>query len=340
MIDPEKYISVKSGKLRDDATSVYSVVRDEMYFMPSFFEHYRNIGIKQFVILDDRSEDGTLEFLLKQPDCVVLASSLRYGDKIEGKRAAHLWKTWIPHLFFGGKWAICADADEFLFIPPQFNGIDQFVASLDRAGVTAVAAVMVDFYPETIGQMEQFGAPKDLSDLFACYPWFDKGPYYVWPPNQLRPKIIHGGVRERLFRKFGISKRDVTKTRLAVLLRRMKTIFVGDRNIGSIHKVPLVKWLPGREYLHSHTLNEAPSGHIVLPLAHFKFTSYLHQKVRQAIQSRAYSSGSRTYFAYEKLLEAMHSGDGSFLCEGSKKFHNVNDFVDAELLKFSETNKC
>lgn len=324
------------GRVQGDVLSVYAVVRNEMFFLPSFFEHYRNMGIRQFIMLDDRSDDGSLDFLRSQPDCVILASPLRYGDKIGGRRAAHLWKNWIPQRFFPGKWAICADADEFIFFPPQFSGVDQFIAHLDRTGTTAVAAVMVDFYPESIAQMESLEAPKSLSDLFAKYAWFDAGPYYRWPGGQPRPKILHGGVRERLLRKFVISKRDMHKTSFQILLRRLKSIFVKDRNVGSIHKVPIVKWTAGREYLHSHTLNEAPGRDFILPIAHFKFTSLLHQKIEQAIASKAYSKGSRTYFAYAELLKAMHECDGSFLDARSVKFHGVADFVAADLASFGD----
>lgn len=294
------------------------------------------MGIRQFVVLDDRSDDGTLEYLRAQPDCAVLASPLRYGDKIGGKRAAHLWKTCIPQRFFPDKWAICADADEFLFLPPQFSDAVQFVNYLDGIGTTAIAAVMVDFYPKSIAQMESLKAPQNRSELFETYAWFDAGPYYRWPASRARPIILHGGVRERLLRKFVISKRDVHKTSLQIVLRRLKSIFIKDRNVGSIHKVPLVKWTTGRKYLHSHTLNEAPSRDFILPIAHFKFTSFLHQKIEQAIASKAYSKGSRTYFAYAKLLKAMHESDGSFLDARSVKFTGVDDFVAADLAKFGD----
>ena len=332
--DTEKFISVAHGRVQSDILSVYSVVRNEMFFLPSFLEHYRGIGIRQFVFLDDRSDDGTLEYLRGQPDCVVLASPLRFGDKIEGRRAVHLWRTCIPQKFFADKWAICADADEFLFFPPQFKDAVQFVRYLDEIGATAVAAVMVDFYPESIAQIESHEAPRNLSDLFATYAWFDAGPYYRWPADHPRPIILHGGVRERLLKKFVISKRDIYKTPLQIALRRLKSIFVKDRNVGSIHKVPLVKWTAGREYLHSHTLNEPPNTDFILPIAHFKFTSFLNQKIEQALSSKAYSKGSRTYFAYAELLKAMRQGDGSFLDARSMKFSGVEDFVAADLAKF------
>ena len=38
------------GSVRRDALSVYSVVRNEMFFLPAFLDHYRGLGCATVLI--------------------------------------------------------------------------------------------------------------------------------------------------------------------------------------------------------------------------------------------------------------------------------------------------
>ena len=330
----DKSLRIVAGNVQPDPLSAYCVVHNEMFFLPAFLEHYRALGVEQFLFVDDRSTDGTLQFLTAQRDCVVLQSDLRFGEKINGQRAGPMWRNEIPHRYFIGKWAVCVDADEFLFIPPQFATFDELAAVLDKRSISAVAAAMVDFYPATLNELETNPPPVNKMELFSGYPWFDAGPYFKWSLFSKRPIVLDGGVRERLWLKHGISKRGYFKSGLKLAAHRLKRLVVGDRNINSIGKVPLVKWSADKFYLHSHTLNKQPDRSVVLPIAHFKFTSYLAKKIEMAIASRAHAGGSRAYFAYADLLAAMRAGDRSFLGPKSVKFTGVEDFAANGLLKF------
>ncbi len=50
---------VVHGTLRDARASAFAIVKDEMFYLPSFLDHHRRLGVDQFVILDDQSSDGT-----------------------------------------------------------------------------------------------------------------------------------------------------------------------------------------------------------------------------------------------------------------------------------------
>ncbi len=67
------FVEVSSGVFNKEKVTLFSIFKDEIFFCKSFFDHYRSIGVEQFLILDDRSTDGTERFLRDQPDCVVLS---------------------------------------------------------------------------------------------------------------------------------------------------------------------------------------------------------------------------------------------------------------------------
>lgn len=189
---------------------------------------------------------------------------------------------------------------------------------------------MIDFYPASISEFADKVPPANREAMFARYPYFDACRHLVWKAGELRPTILNGGVRERLLREFKIEKRSYGKqatfaNRAATLWKR---IFAGRPNFASLHKVPLVRWIEGRSYLHSHTLNVPPDVDLILPIAHFKFTAALDSKIISALESGAYSQGSRTYLAYRDLLAVMRQGDGSFLGKHSRRFTSVEDLYE------------
>ncbi len=87
--------------------------------------------------------------------------------------------------------------------------------------------------------------PANCTRCFARYPWFDPGPYFRWSRAGDRQIVLHGGVRERLMKQYGISKRAHDKAGFAALIHGLKVVLGLDRNFKSIGKVPLVRWERG-----------------------------------------------------------------------------------------------
>lgn len=319
-----------SGTRRDDAVTVCSIVKDEIFHLPAFFDHYRKLGAEQFIILDDKSRDGTAEFLRAQPDCVVLEAQLGFGDILpSGQRAGVMWKSAIPQTFCKDRWAFYIDADELVFLP-GFADIRSLTEQLERKNAGAIGGAMIDFYPESISEVGNTEPPENREAMLARYPYFDACRHLAWKAGELRPTILNGGVRERLLREFKIEKRGYGKqaTFGKRVARMWSRLFSGRPNFASLHKVPLVRWTEGRSYFHSHTLNVPPDVDLILPIAHFKFTAALDSKIVSALESGAYSQGSRTYLAYRDLLKAMRQGNGSFLGKHSRRFTSVEDLYE------------
>lgn len=316
---------------RSSPVTVISIIKNEIFFLPAFLDHYRNLGVRQFIFLDDGSSDGGFEYLKEQPDCALLISGATYGQYVDGKKAHVVWRTMIPRTYCKETWALVVDADEFLELPPGFENVATFVEALDARGSTAVGAVMIDFYPSHVKDLELTTTPQTKSELFSRYPFFDDYPHGYWSRGKFIR--INGGVRDRLLRQHGLFP-DSSLRSARERIRQILKLKAKKRFFNAIQKVPLVRWLEDYEYLSSHSLNVAPTDGVLLPLIHFKFTGSLVEKIRGALESRAYYKESSEYQLYEKLLAKMRKADSFFICEHSRRYNDVSDLVRNGLVRF------
>ena len=52
--------------------------------IPAFLDHYRKLGINQFAIVDNCSDDGSLDILVKQNDTFVFSTPNKYSRSMFG----------------------------------------------------------------------------------------------------------------------------------------------------------------------------------------------------------------------------------------------------------------
>lgn len=283
---------IKTAKRQTGGLSLFLVQRNEDYFLPFFFRHYRALGIENFLVYDDHSDDGSLEFLNSQPDCTILTSDVPYGQHFGPiKRLGNILKETVPDQFFPRQWVITADADEFLQLPPGFDTLPQFCAELDRRQYLCATAAMVDFYPARLSQRNH----AMTVDPFAANPFFDVGPLYDWEPGALRPKMRSSGIRYRL---------------MSMLHRRAPDQFWGIYGksglVALTFKVPLLKRALGVIPNGDHDLTLAPQLDLSLVFAHFKFYPGLDGKIARAIQKAQYWSGSLDYKMLKAAIELFN----------------------------------
>ena len=331
-------IRTVTGSINSDGVILFSIVKNEKFFIESFLNHYRSIGVSQFVILDDKSDDGTFEYLCDQKDVMVLGSEHNFGDKffrfegfhLKKRRRGTAWKISIPKHYCGNRWAIYADADEFLLLPSGFGGIEALCRFADSKNITAIPASLFELYPESIFDLETHISPRCLSDMIDAYPFFDAAPITEWVSGEKKGRKLGHSVTERLFAQYNIGEEKKLNNANAIYAPQRVNI----RNSGGIHKVPLVYWKDNYKYTGSHGINTIPTNHILLSLCHFKFTFDLRRKIDEAIATKAYAGGSTKYIGYKTLFEKMKAGDGSFLSDSSQKYEGVEQLIDCKLMKF------
>jgi len=90
---------------------VISVVRNGELYVKSFLDHYRSMGVKHFVFLDNGSTDRTVEMLCAHEDVTVLQTNAPY------QKYENTMKRYLAERFSPGKWNLCADIDELFDYP-------------------------------------------------------------------------------------------------------------------------------------------------------------------------------------------------------------------------------
>lgn len=327
-------------KPESDLLTCITIVKDEQYFIRSFLQHYRDLGVQQFVFWDDGSTDGTREYLLSQPDCVVLASRVRFGEIVDvadapfeprSGRAGMLFRSVIPAMLGLRNWVVFADTDEFLFLPGGFRTLPDLLGRLDPAE-TSVRAALVEFYPPALWQAGSYERPADLAGLLAQFGCFDARPILRFSPSGA-PELLADTVSMRMFRRLGVGQGWRGAWPPARLLRWLlrepaRTPFV---------KTPLVRWLP-KMYLNGNHpgVGQSPRD-LVLASAHFKFTPDLDRRTAMALESKAYAGNSATYASVDGLLSRMRRRNRlSFLDPSSRAFTSVDDLVELGIMTIGD----
>jgi glycosyltransferase involved in cell wall biosynthesis len=156
-----------SGEIR-----AFMTVRDEILRLSRTLDHYRNIGVTRFFIIDNGSTDGTREFLTAQPNCHVFLTRNSYSEARFGLE----WQHALLDEYGMDRWCVVVDADEWFVYPGYENrSLPELAAYLQQSGAQGMFSFLLDMYgwgpvAETISEPQQ-----PLLD--ACR-YFDR--QYVW----------------------------------------------------------------------------------------------------------------------------------------------------------------
>lgn len=252
----------------DHAHVVVAVVRNEMLRLPFLVSYYREQGFDTFIFIDNDSSDGTREFLLAQPNTMVLAANEEYSKSGFGLA----WVNAVLHQFCVGRWVLVVDADELLVWPhSEHETIADLTRRLDASGSEVLFTILLDMYSDrAFGEIGYVpGTP------FIEYSRFFEGPYQLTGAKSFPYRQLYGGVRARAF---GMLEQD--------------GVFPP-----TVSKVPLVKWRAGQHFvLSTHGL------HVPMALApmrgallHFKMFDDLIGKCRIEVERGQHFQGGQEY---------------------------------------------
>jgi hypothetical protein len=222
----------------------------------------------------------------------------------------------VPRRMLMGRWVLTVDADEFLVLPPPFATVEELAAKLDEAGLASARALMLDFFPERLRDIE--GAALQ-ADPFELCPSFDAYSSVNWPSDTYEPDVdyLAESVRPRMLAQ--LKARGVP---LGDLMDQYKH--------ASLHKVPLVKWTEPTRMLTSHRPDKPASDRVQMALAHFKFYPGYAARIAGALSTQAYYLQSSEYRFLD--IATRELSDWPLAGPQSRQFRSAQDLVDAGLI--------
>lgn len=284
--------------------AVYCCVRNEAVRLPYFLEYYRSLGVKLFVFVDNDSDDGTTDLLLRQDDCVVFWSDQPYSES----RCGIDWINQLLGEFEVRRWVLIVDADELLVFPNiEHLSLQTLVTTLERQGVNALPTFLLDMYGS--GPLNEIQYSPGEPFLSVC-PYFDRTGYTFATTGVFKGLPVRGGPRQRLF-------------------------WEGRRQVANppfLAKTPLVKWGPGMSLEAStHVIRGVRPGCLSGVLLHFKMLPDFVEAVSLEAKRKEHWENAGQYVAYRDILYLDSGLDPMY--SGSESYKNSRQLVELGLMR-------
>lgn len=284
---------------------VVSIVRDAEHYIESFVNYYLSMGCPHIVILDNSSEDKTVEKLFNYSQVTVLSTSLPF------KGYKRPLKKYLYDKYSNDSWCLIADMDEYFDYPYSDRiSLSQFLNYLNEKQYSAVAVHMLDMFSDK--SINNWPNPANEYLMEKCN-WYDishiskndyhdeNGKFSVIKKNNLsnrRLKIYRGGIRKQLF------DIDTWLTKHPLMYR----------NRGASISM-----------YSEHACINAYLADINCVLLHYKFDSEFRNRASLAVQRGNYWNNS---IHYKKYIEKIDNNQFTMKLESSRQLEYTNQLID------------
>jgi hypothetical protein len=277
----------RTAAIRPSDILLVTCLRNERPRLPVFVDYYRRLGVGHFLVVDNGSSDGLMDWAQSQPDVSVWHTTASYRDSAFGM----LWLNDLLRRHGRGHWCLVVDPDEFLVYPMMetrsLGALARFLEDDQRA---CLHTLLVDAYSDRPLEATRLG---EGDDPFAVCPFFDRDGY-LQREGWGNGTWVQGGPRLRAH--------------------------FPDRpdQAPALNKMPFVRWRRHFHYNRSthdawpRRLNRAHAQDLVSTtgvLFHFKLVSALRDKAAEEAVRGEHYAGGREYARYR-------AGGGEFWAEG------------------------
>jgi tetratricopeptide (TPR) repeat protein/glycosyltransferase involved in cell wall biosynthesis len=174
----------------------FLVIRNEARRLPACLDYHRRLGVSRFFVVDNASDDGSLEWLIDQPDVHVWRTAASFS----ASRCGTDWVESLLAVHGQGHWCLVVDPDELLVYPGcETEPLPAFCARLDRAGYRAAMGLMIDMYSDRAIRDTSLEPGQPFLDVCR---YFDRRVFDTvvdsFCDHDQHPSFF-GGVRRRLF---------------------------------------------------------------------------------------------------------------------------------------------
>ncbi|MEM7547128.1 MAG: glycosyltransferase family 2 protein [Pseudomonadota bacterium] len=276
--------SLNVGAITKGDILLFATIRNEASRLPFFLEYYRARGVNHFLIVDNGSDDGSVELLERMADVSLWTTT---GSYRRANFGVH-WINALAHRYANGHWMLCVDPDEYLVYPHcDTRDIRTLTEHLEGQGRRSLGTLLLDLYGK--GPIAKTYCAPDENPIEVA-PWFDTANYFIRRNDRYRNLWIQGGPRLRAF--------------------------FADRpmHAPALNKIPLVHWRRGDCYVSSThallprqlnvTYDEAMGERLTGVLLHAKVLAALAPKVHEEMERAEHFAGGREYQAYAARIDA------------------------------------
>lgn len=158
-----KLNKITKRRVSESDIQLFSVVRNASERLPYWLEYYRDLGVQQFYIVDNASNDMTSAVLRNQPDVIAF-----YCDDSFLKK--QLWIDKLMDEYGKNKWCIIADIDEYLVLPSYMSGLRQLTEICEKNNHDAVLGRLINMYSDRAIIITSLGLN---ANPFVMMPYFD-----------------------------------------------------------------------------------------------------------------------------------------------------------------------
>lgn len=271
--------------LKNQDVQVFATFRNEAHRLERFLDHYRDLGVTAFHLVDNDSTDDPQAVLKDQQDVTLWHTK----DSYKKARFGQDWMNGLMARYGRGRWCICVDLDEFLIYPHHdTRPIASLTAWLESRHLYSMAAPMIDVF-------------KNPSNTDASALYFDPSGFRYEMNPLYRNTWMQGGMRARVF--FAGSPEKAP----------------------ALNKIPLVKWQSGTVYVSSmhnllprrlNTTYHTEGARLTGALLHTKFADAYLDKIKEEQSRNEHYKGGREYARY------ADDESGAFYHSGAQVYEN------------------